>query len=355
MLLIFRDWYNLEKSKRIKAFRCGEYDDCIARARASVIRSNKRKGNSGKYAHRADAILHALELERCHLTNGNEKLSSRKNNIKVSCNAEDLLKQQKMMFKNRRDFSFTSKKSGKPKEICSQELSHSVTSFERPEQPLDSTIQKKRLKNPNDSEDDGDEGIRRMKDLQDLDLGMVTTGKPNMRANMKESRAKDPSGRASRNESAFAKTISSISLRNSFKHSYTQLFHAYQNLKRKNRRRRRRRLTKIWVGSDKVDVPLIYQDSINTEDLTSYGITMKRLNDLKSSSKKTKFSLTNNCNLNCSESLYARTSLHVKEKNGIAIYDFNPASVLRDEADSLSNGLVNVPILIGERNVEGMI
>lgn len=352
MLLIFRDWFNLEKSKRIKAFRCGEYDDCIARAKVSAIRSNKR--NSGKYAHRVDAILHALELEKCHLTNGNDKLSSRKSNSKVSGIAEDLLKQKKMMFKNRREFVFTAKKFGKSKESCSHELSHSVTSFERPEQPLDSTIQKKRLKNPNDSEDDGDEGIRRMKDLQDLGLGMVTKGKPNMRANMKESCAKDPFGHASQNKSAFAKKISSISLRSSSKQSYTQLYNVYQNLKRRNRRRRRR-LTKIWVGSDKVNVPLIYQDSINTEDLTSYEITMKRLNDLKSSSKKTKFSLTDNCNLNCSESSYARTLLHVKEKNGTAVYDFNPASVLRDEADSFSNGLVNVPILIGERNVEGMV
>lgn len=345
MLLIFRDWYNLEKSKRIKAFRCGEYDDCIAKAKASAIRSNKRKGKSGKYAHRVDAILHALELEKCHLTNGNEKRSSRKKNSKVSCIAKDLLKQKKMMFKNKREFVFTAKKSVKLEEICSHEMSHSVTSFERPEQPLDSTIQKKRLKNPNDSEDDGD-GIRRMKDLQDLGLGMLTTCKPHMHANMKESCAKGPSGHASHNKSAFAKTLSSISLRSRFKPSYTQLFHVYQNLKRRNRRRRR--LTKIWVGSDKVNVPLIYQDGNNTEDLTSYGITMKRLNDLKSSSKKTKFSSTDNSNINCADNSYARTLLHVKEKNGTAVYDFNPA-------DSLSNGLVNVPILIGKRNVEGMV
>lgn len=30
-----RDWYNLEKSKRVKAFRCGEFDDCIERAESS--------------------------------------------------------------------------------------------------------------------------------------------------------------------------------------------------------------------------------------------------------------------------------------------------------------------------------
>lgn len=56
-----RDWYNLEKSKRVKAFRCGEFDDCIERAEASHGMPPKKRE---KYARREDAILHALELER---------------------------------------------------------------------------------------------------------------------------------------------------------------------------------------------------------------------------------------------------------------------------------------------------
>ncbi|KAL8160176.1 hypothetical protein V2J09_001713 [Rumex salicifolius] len=55
------DWYNLEKSKRVKTFRCGEFDDCIERAEASLgLPAKKRE----KYARREDAILHALELEK---------------------------------------------------------------------------------------------------------------------------------------------------------------------------------------------------------------------------------------------------------------------------------------------------
>lgn len=349
------DWYNLEKSKRIKAFRCGDYDDCIARAKASAIRSNRRTANSGKYARRVDAIIHALELEKCYIANGNEKFRSSKNNSKVSCITEDLLKQRKMMFKNRRELVFSARKSGKPKEKCAHGHSHSVASFERPERPLNSAVQKKRWKTPNDSEDDGDEGIRRMKDLQDLGLGMVSTGKPNMHASMKESCTKYPSLCDSQNEPDFNNNLSSISLRNSFKRT-PRLFQVYQNLKRRNRRRRR--LTKIWVSSDSVNVnvPLMYQDSVITADLPSYGITMKRLNDLKSSSKKTKFSVTDNSCLNCSVSSYEKTLLHAEEKNGTALYDFNSPSMVRDDVDgSLSNGLVNVPILIGERNVEGFL
>ncbi|XP_050212354.1 uncharacterized protein At1g51745 [Mercurialis annua] len=55
------DWYNLEKSKRVKAFRCGEFDDCIERAEAAQGMPIKKRE---KYARREDAILHALELER---------------------------------------------------------------------------------------------------------------------------------------------------------------------------------------------------------------------------------------------------------------------------------------------------
>ncbi|KAF5725607.1 hypothetical protein HS088_TW23G00332 [Tripterygium wilfordii] len=58
------DWYNLEKSKRVKAFRCGEFDDCIERAESSQCMPIKKRE---KYARREDAILHALELENQQL------------------------------------------------------------------------------------------------------------------------------------------------------------------------------------------------------------------------------------------------------------------------------------------------
>ncbi|WVZ04074.1 hypothetical protein V8G54_024880, partial [Vigna mungo] len=55
------DWYNLEKSKRVKAFRCGEFDDCIEKAESAQGGPLKKRE---KYARREDAILHALELEK---------------------------------------------------------------------------------------------------------------------------------------------------------------------------------------------------------------------------------------------------------------------------------------------------
>ena len=45
----------------MKAFRCGEFDDCIERAESSQGMPIKKRE---KYARREDAILHALELEK---------------------------------------------------------------------------------------------------------------------------------------------------------------------------------------------------------------------------------------------------------------------------------------------------
>uniref|UniRef100_A0A7N0TZ87 PWWP domain-containing protein n=1 Tax=Kalanchoe fedtschenkoi TaxID=63787 RepID=A0A7N0TZ87_KALFE len=74
------DWYNLEKSKRVKVFRCGDFDDCIERAESSVGMPSKKRE---KYARREDAILHALELEKQILDNQGGRLDSI-SDIKIS-------------------------------------------------------------------------------------------------------------------------------------------------------------------------------------------------------------------------------------------------------------------------------
>ncbi|KAJ9539560.1 LOW QUALITY PROTEIN: hypothetical protein OSB04_026066 [Centaurea solstitialis] len=72
------DWYNLEKSKRVKPFRCGEFDDCIERAEASQGMPPKKRE---KYARREDAILHALELEKQLLEKKYGKLGVQSNGL----------------------------------------------------------------------------------------------------------------------------------------------------------------------------------------------------------------------------------------------------------------------------------
>ncbi|KAK2371943.1 hypothetical protein P8452_45371 [Trifolium repens] len=55
------EWFNLEKSKRVKPFRCGEFDGLIERAEMAKGMPLKKRE---KYARREDGIIHALELER---------------------------------------------------------------------------------------------------------------------------------------------------------------------------------------------------------------------------------------------------------------------------------------------------
>uniref|UniRef100_A0A0D9VJV4 PWWP domain-containing protein n=1 Tax=Leersia perrieri TaxID=77586 RepID=A0A0D9VJV4_9ORYZ len=74
------DWYNIEKSKRVKAFRCGEFDACIEKAEATEGTSVKKRE---KYARREDAILHALELEKKLLASKHQTQSSIPANISV--------------------------------------------------------------------------------------------------------------------------------------------------------------------------------------------------------------------------------------------------------------------------------
>ncbi|GMH19674.1 hypothetical protein Nepgr_021515 [Nepenthes gracilis] len=83
------DWYNLEKSKRVKSFRCGEFDACIDRAEASQGMPPKKRE---KYARREDAILHALELEKQLLNKkyGNLGTTSSMNNNLSNSATKDL-------------------------------------------------------------------------------------------------------------------------------------------------------------------------------------------------------------------------------------------------------------------------
>ncbi|GFP85674.1 uncharacterized protein at1g51745 [Phtheirospermum japonicum] len=69
------DWYNLEKSKRIKAFHCGDYDHCIEKVKASAFNNTSKK--APKNATRDGAILHALELESAYLSKNHPDLDEK--------------------------------------------------------------------------------------------------------------------------------------------------------------------------------------------------------------------------------------------------------------------------------------
>ncbi|KAI3806843.1 hypothetical protein L1987_22758 [Smallanthus sonchifolius] len=138
------DWYNLEKSKRVKAFRCGEYDECIEKAKNTASISCKK---AVKYARREDAILHALELENSQLSkyNNEETTSQTEKTENISDKLSGL------------DFISVS-----PKKLSCADAS------------ADNSLEGIWRQTANDSEDDGTEGSKkRMRGLQDLGVGMA--------------------------------------------------------------------------------------------------------------------------------------------------------------------------------------
>ncbi|XP_037412885.1 uncharacterized protein LOC119276035 [Triticum dicoccoides] len=157
------DWYNLEKSKRVKAFRCGEYEECIEKAKI-LARQQKRTYNEGKYVRREDAIMHALEIERSRFPDEDEMDD-------VMCASENRYSA------NSRNIGGASRISSRVErglydieENSAQGLSEASTFFKLPQNISSSSTRyasssRKKRKASNKFEDDTVKGFRRMRDL----------------------------------------------------------------------------------------------------------------------------------------------------------------------------------------------
>ncbi|KAI8540575.1 hypothetical protein RHMOL_Rhmol09G0273900 [Rhododendron molle] len=152
------DWYNLEKSKRVKAFRCGEFDDCIERAESSLGMAPKKRE---KYARREDAILHALELEKQTSENKNGELgcSSAGRSTKSSDTLENVL-----------ITPFKGSRYGNGKDTRPKSQSKKVDSSLE-DKSVDSPLYERKAKEGNrPAGNEGNSVIPRMRGLQDLGL-----------------------------------------------------------------------------------------------------------------------------------------------------------------------------------------
>ncbi|KAJ4952369.1 hypothetical protein NE237_029201 [Protea cynaroides] len=143
------DWYNLEKSKRVKAFRCGEFDDCIERAESSQgIPIKKRE----KYARREDAILHALELEKEQLEKEQQKLGVGSNSTSSKISGKMNTSQMGNDHSNFRNLKSQDENVGDPLHV-----------------------QKVKQGKQMSWEDDNSEAIPRMRGLQDFGLRIASS------------------------------------------------------------------------------------------------------------------------------------------------------------------------------------
>uniref|UniRef100_A0A5B6ZX98 PWWP domain-containing protein n=1 Tax=Davidia involucrata TaxID=16924 RepID=A0A5B6ZX98_DAVIN len=155
------DWYNLEKSKRVKAFRCGEFDDCIERAESSQGMPPKKRE---KYARREDAIIHALELEKQLLEKKYGKLGCSSNG--KSSKSSDAMKKE--LLTSSECLEYGNGKHASPKShLLSKRLDMSLE-----DKNMDRPLYTQKVKDGNQASgaDDNSEVIPRMRGLQDFGL-----------------------------------------------------------------------------------------------------------------------------------------------------------------------------------------
>ncbi|XVF06922.1 hypothetical protein REPUB_Repub06bG0092700 [Reevesia pubescens] len=152
------DWYNLEKSKRVKAFRCGEFDDCIERAESSQGMPPKKRE---KYARREDAILHALELEK--------ELLRKQGKLDRPSDARS-----KSSGSAKRDSGGSDVSNGKPGNSKSNQSRSQENSIKGETVSSPVHLQKDQVENQPSWENDHAEMIPRMRGLEDL--GLKTAG-----------------------------------------------------------------------------------------------------------------------------------------------------------------------------------
>ncbi|XP_010267045.1 PREDICTED: uncharacterized protein At1g51745-like [Nelumbo nucifera] len=361
------DWYNLEKSKRVKAFRCGEYDECIEKAKAAAAQLNKK---TVKYARREDAILHALELESARKSNEAQEFCLRMD-YPDDTDYDTWSRQSQKMFGPIQENEHTAGKVSSTEGNSAQELTQSGISFEDPDHISMPTghAQKKKRKTPNDSEDDGTEGTKRMRGLEDLGMRVALKRKSNMHFPIEGSIELVQLDSASLSDSNIGNSLSNGSPVNSsrvycssLKKRQSQVNNVYEGLKRKNRRRP---LTKVLESTAMVAVPVVCEQSASPGGSSFQGITDSKISTIESiESKKTSFSvIINNNSDSTGASCEKETSLNASEQicdAGVDVAhfhsemkdgEFSSMSELPD--NDCSDSLFDVPFVAEEKHNGG--
>ncbi|GAB2269296.1 hypothetical protein Dimus_004219 [Dionaea muscipula] len=242
------DWYNLEKSGLVKTFRCGEYDDCIEKAKASAAASFSKKAT--KKPKRENAILVALELESAQV---HENCSASDHSDSEPCGNLPIVSPAAMsepskdgdcMLEETSDFE---ENSNSP-----QELSHSGITYEETNGASNTMKKGRKQGASNESADEGSDAIKRMRGLDDLGLGRV-----------RSIRKIKPGGNGMI-DYLHCMSVGSLISRGTtvplFKRKRSQLVHVHELLKRKHRRRT---LTKVL--DTLVMVPIIFDDDFGED------------------------------------------------------------------------------------------
>lgn len=244
----------------MKAFRCGEYDDCIEKAKAAAATLSKKVV---KYARREDAILHALELENSRL--GKDHPDFYCGNYSSGRDGALAMESPTISDSGRGSDEISGDESDCDTDShTGPELSQSGISFEEPNHVCSSKLQSAqgRRKTPNDSEDDGIEGSKRMRGLEDLGIGVVSNKMVQVVA-VEESVHQDVApGTSIVNFVPNGSPVNGCKgYSSSLKRKRSQVAIVQDFLKKKNRRRP---LTKVLESTAMVSVPVTCDQSASS-------------------------------------------------------------------------------------------
>ncbi|PON35747.1 PWWP domain containing protein [Parasponia andersonii] len=349
------DWYNLEKSKRVKAFRCGEYDDCIEKAKASAANSSKK---AVKYARREDAIIHALEIENARLEKDRKDFSPRLDNLGGENGS--LARESPSMSHSGNENDDMDDDVGDSEDTSDSapELSQSGISFEEPNHNSSPKVQhvQGRRRTPNDSEDDGTEGVKRMRGLEDLGVGTASKRKVQAGGLLELVQQENASIADSNNGNCVSNGSTANGSRgnSSLKRKRTQVANVHEFLKKKNRRRP---LTKVLQSTAMVSVPVICDQLPSSCGSPLGGLSDGRVPGLESTESKISVVVNNNsdCNgvscengasLNTSEPACDTPHVDKMKENGIS-------SISEIVENDFSDRLFEVPLIREEKHSAG--
>ncbi|CAA7044483.1 unnamed protein product [Microthlaspi erraticum] len=225
------DWYVLEKSKTVKPFRCEEYAACIEKAKAVGTAASSSIKKTAKCTRREVAINDALEIENAHLAkedHPDESLCNSGEDDEVTDSADEEETEDELV-------------------SAPELLQSSMSSQEMNDVEALKVQPRRRRRTPNDSEDDGTEGIKRMRGLEDI-------GKEHLGAKQEMGLICDANlGDSMSNGNVLAngnKGCSPLSL----KRKRSQVINANECSKRKHHRRRQ--LAKVLESTAMVSVPV---------------------------------------------------------------------------------------------------
>ncbi|XP_044496958.1 uncharacterized protein At1g51745-like [Mangifera indica] len=307
------DWYNLEKSKRVKAFRCGEYDECIQKAKASAANSGKK---AVKYARREDAILHALELESARLGMDHPDYWVRPDN---SGGEVGLTKESPVMSHSSKENEDMSDETSDSADCTDSapELSQSGVSFEESNHTTASkalSVQGKRRRTPNDSEDDGMEGSKRMRGLEDLGMGIGSKRKVQAVGGpeLAQQESASLSDSYTENMSNGGPVNGNKSHTSSLKRKRTQVANIHECLKKRNRRRP---LTKVLESTAMVSVPIVCDQLAGSNGSPLRGLSDSKVSGVESNESRKSLSVVINNNsestvVSCENGVHLNSSEH---------------------------------------------